>query len=271
MISNQNNHFKKYLELLEVNQSTPSLDYLKRIVKAHLLKIPFENISKLLLKQKDANTIPDLPQYLAGIEKYSFGGTCYSNNYYLYLLLQHLGFEAKLCGCDMKNPDVHLISIVTIDNHEFIVDGGYAAPFLEPMPRDLKTDFVIELGNERYVLKPKNDEGKSHLEQYHNGELKHWYTVKPQARNFDEFEKVIKDSYADKAMFMNAILITRFFKNGSVVLRNLNLTETVDGKTSAAKIDFEDIPKVAHNKFGMPAELVKQAISRLCELKDTWS
>ncbi|NWF89156.1 MAG: arylamine N-acetyltransferase [Ignavibacteriaceae bacterium] len=263
--------FDKYLSLLEQKREAPSVEYLHKIVKSHLIKIPFENISKLLLKQKNATTIPDLVQYLEGIEKYNFGGTCYSNNYYLYLLLQHLGFEVKLCGCDMKNPDVHLISIVTIDNREFIVDGGYAAPFLEPMPRDLKTDYVIELGNEQYILKPKNDEEKSHLEQYHNGELKHWYTAKPQSRNFDEFEKVIRDSYADKAMFMNAILITRFFENGSIVLRNLNLTETIDGKTSAAKIVFEEIPELVNNKFGIPAELVRKAISKLSELKDTLS
>ena len=56
----------------------------------------------------------------------------------------------------MKNPDVHLINIVTIDKHEFIVDGGYAAPFLIPLSRDLKTDFVINSGNEKYIVKPKD-------------------------------------------------------------------------------------------------------------------
>ncbi len=28
-------------------------------------------------------------------------------------LLSHLGFDVMLCGADMKNPDVHLINIVT--------------------------------------------------------------------------------------------------------------------------------------------------------------
>ena len=263
--------FEKYLILLGVDASSPSLELLKKIVKAHLIKVPFENISKLYYKLQGMNYIPNFSQYLEGIEEYHFGGTCYSNNYYLYLLLKHIGFDITLCGCDMKNPDVHLISIVTIDNREFIVDGGYAAPFLEPMPRDLKIDYIINSGNEKYVLKPQNDDGKSRLEQYHNGELKHWYTVKPQARKIEEFEQVIKDSYSDKAMFMNAILITRFFENGSVVLRNLTLTETVNGGSTSAKINFEDVPKVINNKFGMPTELVTSAIKKLGELKNTWS
>lgn len=270
-MSDQRTIFDKYLSLLEQKREDPSLEYLHKIVKSHLIKVPFENISKLLFKKKGMNTIPTFTGYLDGIAKYNFGGTCYSINYYLYLLLQHLGFDIKLCGCDMKNPDVHLISMVTIENREFVVDGGYAAPFLEPIPRDLKSDYLINTGNEKYILKPQNINGTSLLEQYHNGELKHWYTAKPQARKIEEFEQVIKDSYIGQAMFMNAILITRFFENGSVVLRNLNLTERVDGKTTLAKIDFEDIPELVNKKFGMPAELVKKAISRLSELKDTWS
>ena len=263
--------FFKYISLLKLKEANPSFEFLRKIVKAHLIKIPFENVSKLLLKQKGLTTIPTFQDYLHGIEKYSFGGTCYSNNYYLYQLLKHLGFEIKLCGCDMKNPDVHLISIVTIENQEFIVDGGYAAPFLEPIPLNLKADYEISSGNEKYILKPQIDDGTSRLEQYHNGEIKHWYTAKPQARKIEEFEKVINDSYSDKAMFMNAILITKFFENGSIVLRNLTLTETVNGKCTSAKIEFENIPELANSKFEMPAELVKKAISKLVELKDTWS
>ena len=263
--------FKKYLTLLGIDDSNPSFELLKKIVKAHLIKIPFENISKLNYKQQGVNYIPGFSQYLDGIEKYNFGGTCYSNNYYLYLLLEDLGFDVKLCGCDMKNPDVHLISIVKLNGQEFIVDGGYAAPFLEPLPRDLKEDYVINSGIEKYILKPKNNDGTSRLEQYYMGELRHWYTAKPYPRKIEEFRKVIKDSYADNAMFMNSLLITRFFENGSVVLRNLNLNETIDGKSSTVKILFEDIPGIAHEKFGMPVDLVKKAASRLRMLQDTWA
>ena len=262
--------FNKYLELLGIDASKPSFEFLKRIVKAHLIAVPFENISKLYYKQLGKNYIPDLPQYLEGIEKYNFGGTCYSNNFYLYLLLKHLGFKIRLCGADMKNPDVHLISMVSINDHEFIVDAGYAAPFLEPMPRDLAKDFVIDSGFEKYILRPQN-KGMSKLEQYYNGELKHWYMAKPEARKIEEFKKVIEDSYANSAMFMNAILITRFYENGSIVLRNLNLTETTGDKSFNTEILFEDIPQIVNTKFDMPVNIVEKAMGKLNELKNTWS
>jgi len=269
MINNKN-LFNKYLSLLEVKASSPSLELLNKIVKAHLIKVPFENVSKLYYKHQGMDDIPNFSQYLEGIEKYNFGGTCYSNNYYLYLLLEHLGYDIKLCGADMKNPDVHLISMVRIEECEFIVDGGYGAPFLEPLPGDLFEDYILTLGNEKYILKPKNNDGTSRLEQYYKGEVKHWYSAKPQPRKIEEFRKVIKHSYADNAMFMNAILITRFFEHGSVVLRNLYLTETNNGISSTEKICFKDIPGIVHEKFGMPADIVKKAICNLRELKDTW-
>jgi len=62
--------FDKYLYLLGVEESSPSFEFLCKIVRAHLLRIPFENVSKLLHKKQDMDDIPDLPAYLNGIEKY---------------------------------------------------------------------------------------------------------------------------------------------------------------------------------------------------------
>ena len=125
MIKGKDFLFEKYLALLGLKISNPTMEFLTTIVKAHLTRIPFENISKLLLKKRGLNYIPNLSEYLEGIETHHFGGTCYANNYYLFLLLEGLGYDVKLCGADMKNPDVHLISIVTIDRKGFLVDCGY--------------------------------------------------------------------------------------------------------------------------------------------------
>jgi len=68
-VTYQKKLFNKYLKLLEVENSEPSFELLGKIVKAHLIKVPFENISKLLYKKQGMNYIPDLPAYLNGIEK----------------------------------------------------------------------------------------------------------------------------------------------------------------------------------------------------------
>jgi len=262
--------FEKYLALLGLEISDPSFSFLCEIVKAYLIRIPFENISKLLLKIHGQNYIPPLAEYLRGIELYNFGGTCYANNYYLFLLLEYLGYDVKLCGADMKNPDVHLISIVTINGLEYIVDCGYAAPFFKPLPRDLKEDYTFNFGEEKYIIKAQDRNGHTTIEQYFIGKLQHWYTAKPQPRKIEEFKKVIQESYGGDATFMNAIRITRFIENGSLVLKNLYLTETIDHKSSTTRIVRKDLPAIINQKFGMPADIVTKAISNLNELKDIY-
>jgi len=262
--------FEKYIELLGVTKSEPDFDLLKKIVKAHLIKVPFENISKLIYKKKGMTSIPDLSTFLHGVEKYNFGGTCYTNNFYLYSLLKHLGYNIKLCGADMKIPDVHIISIVTIEGKEYIIDGGYAAPFFEPLPRDLKMDFVVILGIEYYLIKPKDIRGRTRVEQYSNGKLQHWYTANPEERRIEEFNKVIKDSYSDDAIFMNAIRITKYSDAGSLILKNLYLTEVINNETLTTKILLKDIPLVIQEKFGIPSGVVKKATGHFKELKDIY-
>jgi arylamine N-acetyltransferase len=259
------------LKLLKIDAGDPTFKLLQHIVRAHLNRVPFENISKLLYKKQGMSYIPDLSIFLCGIENNNFGGTCYANNYYLYLLLKRLGYDIKLCGADMRNPDVHLISIITINEREYIVDCGYAAPFFNPLPRDLKENYIINLGSEQYLIKPKDKDGNTGIEQYLDAKLQHWYTAKPYPRIIEEFRKVIKDSYADDAVFMNAIRITKFSEKGSLVLKNLYLTETVDNKSSTRKINRDIVPKVVHEKFGMPSRIVEEAICNLGELKDVYN
>jgi len=262
--------FDKYLKLLGVERSFPSYDLLCQIIRKHLINVPFENISKLFFKKQGKNYIPDLSTYLERIEKYNFGGTCYANNYYLYSLLKSLGYEVKLCGADMKKPDVHILSIVTIDDKEYILDCGYAAPFSEPIPRDLQSDFKISSGLEKYIIKPKDEFGRTKVEQYFNNELQHWYVAKPQRRKIDDFRNVIEDSYSDEALFMNAIRITRFLENGSLVLKNLYLTETINNKSSTIKILLKDMPAIIQEKFGMPADIVERAVGHFKDLKNIY-
>ena len=253
--------FDRYLNILGISNQAPSITALNEVVKKHLTRVPFENISKLIYKKQGLKNIPDLSVYLDGIEKYNFGGTCYSNNYYLYLLLKYLGYDIKLCGADMKNPDVHIVSMVKIGEREFIVDVGYAAPFTKPLPGDLKENYIITLGDENYILHPLDESGHSKLEHYYKGELKHWYIAKPQPRNINNFRNVIEDSYRDDATFMNAVMIAKFYENGSMVLRNLTLIRTDGKRVTTQNIRRNEITDVAEKYFGIPGQIVNEAVN----------
>jgi arylamine N-acetyltransferase len=265
--------FDRYLRILGIARREPSHEALAELVAAHLTRVPFENVSKLYArKQGNHRGLPELASFLDGIERYNFGGTCYSNNYFLYLLLQDLGYEVMLCGADMENPDVHIVSIVRLDGLEYIVDGGYGAPFLEPMPRGLTEDYAVTLGRDRYLLKSQDSEGRSRLEMHRDGEYMHGYVAKPIPRTIDHFADVIAHSYTDEATFMNALLLIRFFPNRAIAINNLKLIFTEGTEVDIRPLGNVDaLPPVIEENFSIPQAIVAEALTMLRKLGDAWS
>lgn len=264
---------ERYLGLLGVQRRKPGIDALCEIVRAHLERIPFENISKLYHKKhNNLRSLPSLELFLDGVERFNFGGTCYTNNYYLHQLLASLGYQTLLCGADMTHPDVHIVNIVSLEKREYLVDVGYGAPFWEPMPRDLTAEYILELGRERYVLKPRDAQGRSRMELYRDGIRKHGYTVKPAPRQIGDFAQVIADSYKEEATFMNVLMLTRFYPNRSVVIDNLKVIES-EGTGSRARTlgSQEELVRAVHETFGMPTEHIRDAVKDLSRLKDAWN
>jgi len=261
----------RYLELLGVERERPGADALHRLVEAHACRVPFENVSKLYYKSRlGLRKLPGLKLYLDGIERFSFGGTCYSNNYYLYELLANLGYQAILCGADMEDPDVHLVSMVDVEARRYLVDVGYAAPFVAPLPCDLTIDHVVERGRDRYVLKPRDAQGSWAMESYRNGSLRHGYVTRAAPREIGEFETVIAYSYRPEATFMNTLLLARNFPAHSVVIRDLEVVES-RGTTASVRAlaNPGDLVEAIVDLFGIPAEVTGEVVSALGPLGGT--
>jgi arylamine N-acetyltransferase len=269
----ENKLFSDYLKILNVSIKKPSMNALSELIKSHLFNIPFENISKLYYKKLfDLHYIPDFELYIEGIKKYNFGGTCYSNNYYFNKLLKHLKYEIILCGADMKNADSHIVSIVKLDDQEYIVDVGYAAPFLSPIPRDLATEYQINFGEDKYILSPKDENGFSKLNYYKGGSLKHGYTVKPFCRKIKDFDEVIKSSFNPDSTFMNSILLVKYGKDSSKIIHNLSRTDIKNKKYINRILTGEnELMNEIEKVFKIPKEIVRESISQISRYEDAWN
>ena len=263
---------QRYLRALGVSRREPTLAALEELVAAHLTRIPFENVSKLYYRRRyGLNSVPDIERFLSGVEQYRFGGTCYANNLHFFRLLARLRYDVKLCAADMKVPDVHAVIVLLLDGREYLIDVGYAAPFCCPLPRDLKTDYAVALGRDRYVLKPQDANGWSRLELYREGELKHRYVAKPVPRQIEDFSGVIADSFRPDATFLNSLLVTRAWKDRSVMIHNLAVIESHGADYSIHTLSGpgELVAKV-EEFFGIPREIVAVAVGELRELRDPW-
>jgi len=264
---------RRYLGVLAVGARQPSFQALRELVAAHLTHIPFENISKLYnRKHHGLTSLTPINLYLEGIEHSHFGGTCYSNNFHFYTLLASLGYDVKLCGADMTNPDVHLVIIATVNDRRYLVDVGYGAPFLEPLPRDLDSDYVVMLGRDSYVLRPQDLSGRSRLEMFRDGQPKHGYLVKPAPRRIEEFAGVIANSFMPTATFLNAPLLVRFYPGRSVTIHNLALVESQGNESTIRQMhNRSELIAMIVEHFNMPQRIVEDVVSELGELQDVWT
>jgi N-hydroxyarylamine O-acetyltransferase len=263
----------RYLDILQVAAAVPSFVSLAKLVRAHLTRIPFENVSKLYyLRRYGLVSLPQIEMYLDGIEKHHFGGTCYSNNYYFHLLLRSLGYEAKLCAADMKVPGIHAVNIIAVDGREYLVDTGYAAPLLEPILRDLTVNYEITLGRDRYVLAPQDADGRSRLDLYRDGVLRHGYLARPAPRTIEDFSGVIAGSFRPGATFLNALLLARFYPDASTVIHNQTLIQSKKNDSTVQVLaDYEELIAAIEKHFGMPHEIVAEVVSQLGPLQDAWT
>jgi arylamine N-acetyltransferase len=255
--------FERYLSILGVGREEPSLDHLRRLVGAQLIRVPFENISKLYLKKtQNASYIPGIEEHLDGIERFNFGGTCYANNPYFANLLCHCGYDVDLCGADMTRPDVHMVSIVRLEGREYLVDVGYGAPFYGPMPRDLEKEHEVVFGTNQFVLHPRDNRGRSRMDHLRDGKIIHGYLAKPEPRGIEHFDEVVRNSYSDTATFMNVVVIERFFPDRSLRFHNFDLTEsTPDCSTTSRLSDKKELVEAIEHHCAFPGEMVREAIA----------
>jgi arylamine N-acetyltransferase len=266
------NQFERYLRLLGVECEPPSREALTRLVSAHLYHVPFENVSKLTYHRGPG--MPTLERYLDGIERHRLGGTCYSNNFFLFQLLGYLGYRVRLCGADMNKPDVHLVSIVEVDHREYLVDVGYAAPFDRPIPRDIPADYQIaHLGRDRYLIKPQDANAYSQVMLIRDGQEKHGYRVNPAPRQIEEFNAVLEQSYRPTATFMNTLLLAQFSPNRSRVVHNMTAIEALGVEFSTQRFASRDfLAAYVEKHYGILRPMFLEALDILGTLEgDAWN
>jgi arylamine N-acetyltransferase len=259
----------RYLGLLGVTRT----DDLRQIVRRHLVRVPFENVSKLLRRPIA------LDDFLDGIEHYDLGGTCYSVNSHLANLLSACGHRAELLGADMTNPDVHIcirvlyggdsspqppfqggLPVPVVEpstSGHYLIDCGFAAPFRDPIPLDALPYTVTE-GTHRYRF----DHHERGIALYFGDSLS--YVAHEPPRTIEDFASVIRASFAPDAHFLNHLRIARFFDDYSVELLDRKMSVHRDAHTTERELtSLDELEHAVHTDFAMPRCPVREAVAAL--------
>jgi len=217
---------QRYLRLLGIRApiaGRAGLDEagLDEVVHRHLCRVPFENVSKLLLLGREgAGRAATLAEFLDGIEHYDLGGTCHTNNPFLVSLLRTLGYEADLLGADMSQPNVHTSIRVRLSGAEYHVDVGYGAPFRRAIRLD-RLPWEFEQGSYRFVF-DRAAAPETYQASVYSGEQRlHGYIVHPPAREAGFFGPALFESFRPAMTFTSMLRIIRFFDGYAADLRPL--------------------------------------------------
>jgi N-hydroxyarylamine O-acetyltransferase len=254
--------FQRYLRLLGIEGRPSGLSGLRAIVQAHLSRVPFENVSKLLLYNRErAARETTLSEFLDGIEFSDLGGTCYTSNPFLAELLRELGYDADLLGADMSKPNVHTCIRVRIDGLTYHVDVGFAAPFREPIRLD-RLPVRIEEGGNHYVFEEDGD--GFFMSMFTGEDFRVGYVAHDPPRPREFFDPAVMMSFTLSSTFMRCLRINRVWAGYSLDLIDAKLCRHEAGRTAVTELkNMAELKAALRDQLGMPRCPIESAVAIL--------
>jgi N-hydroxyarylamine O-acetyltransferase len=136
---------ERYLALLGLEVAEPSAAGLGAITRAHLARVPFENVTSILRRRAAGEgPVPplDVEMQLAGWEQGRGGGVCFEIAEMVCRLLVDLGYRAHITLGWRGFFGSHQGVVVDLDEGRYLVDVGNGSPFFDPIPLDGWTEVL---------------------------------------------------------------------------------------------------------------------------------
>jgi N-hydroxyarylamine O-acetyltransferase len=121
----------------------PAAETLRHLQLAHLLSVPFENLSI----HSHQPIVLDDEALFDKIVSRRRGGFCYELNGLFAALLRALGFDTRMLSASVANAKAewgpefdHMTLLVTLEQR-WLADVGFGDSFIEPLPLDDRNDW----------------------------------------------------------------------------------------------------------------------------------
>ena len=255
----------RYLALLGLEREAPSLDALTQLIRAHVLTVPFENVTALL-RRRDTPDGPvppmDLDHLLDTWERRAGGGICFELAAMFSRLLASLGYDLYVMLAQVSLPNGHQAIHVTLDDKRYLVDLGTGGPIFQPIPLD---DLPFEIhehgvgyrfrfGDEPGQLLrevPDDDDGWRTSCRY-----KLWPAADEDRDRGYQNHHVVNASWVTGTLTM-----TRSTTEAVYALKDATLTRYTDaGKTVETVSDSASYARLAADPYGLPRLPIRDAL-----------
>src|SRR5262245_33969275 len=133
-----------YLNRIEYSGSrTPGFETLRQLHLAHLLTVPFENLS---IHAREPIVLNDAALFQKIVTRRR-GGFCYELNGLFSALLRELGFDVSMLSAQVARDDgeftpdfAHMTLLVSLEKDRWLADVGFGDSFVEPFPLELENE-----------------------------------------------------------------------------------------------------------------------------------
>lgn len=263
----------RYLERLGGQPAgPPTLDTLAALQRAHLLRVPFENLS---IVAGEEISLGAGALYRKVVDRRR-GGFCYELNGAFYALLDGLGFEVRrgsgrVVGDDGDlGPEAdHMCLVVTLPDGEYLVDVGYGDFARVPLP--LTGDPRTDPGGEWRVrpVDPERDEraatvGGTYVAESRDGE--EWtleYVFDDTHHETGHYRETCRyHQTSPESPFTGEPFVTMATPEGRKTLSAETLTVTSNGRKEKRGVAADEWLAVLEREFGVenPPDGVASAV-----------
>lgn len=216
--------------------------------------IPWENLTKFLLKAAGENRPRLAAEVMEGHAANGTGGTCYSLTEALGSVVSACGLSSRPLTGHMKHGrNIHCALLVQGKSGTFILDPGYTVPGAVELDSDGSGE--IDVPGRRMLWKPVQAGWELHTEE--NGEHRHRYTLESRVLSRAEFLGYWKDSF--DATGLSGLHINMPGRmGGRISAHNENLRIVNDKARTNTRLS-KDYPALVHENFGISPEVALEA------------
>ena len=249
-----------YLKRISYSGSLePTADTLRDLQLAHLLTVPFENLS---IHSGEPIVLEENALFGKIVERRR-GGFCYEANGLFAGLLRALGFEVAMLGAGVANsqgefgPNFdHMTLMVTLSDR-WLVDVGFGDSFLEPLLLDSRAEQVQ--GTRRFKIVDDHD----HLILLRRNLDADWepqYRFTLQTYSFADYEEMCQfHQTSPDSHFTKGRICSRATADGRVSLSEMRLITTSGPKQRRDERtlkDRDEYDRVLRDQFGIVMNLL---------------
>ena len=232
----------------------PTAETLRELQVAHLLTVPFENLS---IHTKEPIVLDDNALF-EKIVRRRRGGFCYEANGLFAALLRALGFDVKMLSAGAADaeggygPDFDHMALMVTLNDRWLVDVGFGDSFREPLlidkrgaQRQGERAYRIDSDGKHLILMQRDDRA--------DGEWRAQYRFTLRPYEYSDYEEMCRyHQTSPQSHFTRGRICSRATPDGRVTLSEMRLIITRNGKRQErALTDEEEYAATLRVRFGI--------------------